>query len=264
MLKTKPQMKIIIFLLLFFPFFTNGQQFDIADGEKIIFHNYFGDYYIFKNTKKNTFFITDENEKTVIKNLKYCEPLSMDFIQAIDKKNRIIYFDTNLNIVEYPKPLSLLVCGTVDYYNIKLIKKDNQYLVETTTNRTFTGGENTTEITATIEDEGFDKIYFINKEQTLSFQGSYPYTPTYLFFEKDNKFGIIDKDNISLYDTIVISETMFRKILKIGKSGFYNYYHISEKVKYKRLNDFVFNLAYFELENGKKGYVDLDGNEYYL
>lgn len=257
-------MKKAIFLLLFFPFFSNGQQFDIADGEKIIFQSYFGDYYIFENVKKNTFFITDENEKILIKNLKYCEALSSDFIQAIDKKNNIIYFDTKLNAVEYPKPLSLLVCGTVDYYNLKLLKKDNQYLVETTTNRTFTGGENTIEITATIEDKGFDKIYFINREQTLSFQGSYPYTPTYLFFEKDNKFGIIDNENISLYDTIVISETMFRKVLKIGKSGFYNYYHISEKVKYKRLDDFVFNLAYFELENGKKGYVDLDGNEYYL
>jgi len=264
MLKTKPQMKIIIFLLLFLPFSSIGQQFDIADGEKIVFHNYFGDYYIFKDTQKNTFFITDENEKIIIRNLKYSEPLSKDFIQAIDKKNRIIYYDINLNIVEYPKPLSLLVCGTVDFYNIKLLKKDNQYLVETTTNRTFTGGENTTEITATIEDKDFDKIYFINREQTLSFQGSYPYTPTYLFFEKDNKFGIIDKNNISLYDTIVFSETMFRKVLKVEKLGLYNYYHISPQVKYKRIDDFEFNLAYFELENGKKGYVDLDGNEYYF
>lgn len=257
-------MKIIIFLLLLLPFSSIGQQFDIADGEKIVFHNYFGDYYIFKDTQKNAFFITDEDEKIIIGNLKYCEPLSMDFIQAIDKKNRIIYYDVNLKIVEYPQPLSLLVCGTVDYYNLKLIKKDNQYLVETTTNRTFTGGENTTEISASIEDKAFDKIYFINREQTLSFQGSYPYTSTYLIFEKDEQFGIIDKDKTSIYDSIDFSETMFRKVLKIKKSGLYNYYHISPEVKYKRLDDFVFTLAYFELENVKKGYVDLDGNEYYF
>lgn len=248
---------------MLYPLFSNGQRFDIADGEKIVFHSYFGDYYIFENTKKNTFFITDENEKTLIKNLKYCEPLSMDFIQALDKKNKIIYFDTNLNIVEYPKPLSLLVCGTVDSYNIKLLKEDNQYMVETTTNRTFTGGENTTKITATIEDKGFDNIYFINGEQSLSFDDNFS-LPTCLIFEKDNTFGIIEKDNILLYDTVFVSETMFKKVLKVGKSDLYHYYHISSEVKYKRLDDFVFNLAYFELENGKKGYVDLEGNEYYF
>jgi len=255
--------KLTILFLMLYPLFSNGQRFDIADGEEIVFHSYFGDYYIFENTKKNTFFITDENEKTIIKNLKYCEPLSMDFIQTLDNRNKIIYYDKNLNVIKNPK-INLLVCGTVNYYDIKLLKKDNQYLVETTTNKTFTGGENTTEITATIKDDNFDKIYFINGEQTLSFQGSYPTTPTCLIFEKDNAFGIIDKDNTSLYDTVAVSETIFRKILKVGKSGLYNYYHISSEVKYKRLDDFVFNLAYFELENGKRGYVDLEGNEYYF
>lgn len=249
---------------MLYPLFSNGQRFDIADGEKIVFHSYFGDYYIFQNTQKNTFFITDQNEKTLIKNLKYCEPLSMGFIQAIDKKNKVVYYDRDLNIAEYPKPFSIGLCGTVDYYDIKLLKKDNQYLVETTTNRTFTGGETTTEITSVIEDKNFDKIYFINGEQTLSFQGSYPITPTCLIFEKNDTFGIIDKDKTFHYDTVSVSETMFRKILKVGKSGLYNYYHISHEVKYKRLDDYVFSLAYFELENGKKGYLDLEGNEYYF
>lgn len=255
--------KLIFLFLILYPLFSNGQRLDIVDGEKIVFYSYFGDYYIFENTKKNTFFITDENEKILIENLKYCESLSMDFIQALDKKNKIIYLDKGLKVVEYPKPLSLLVCGTVDYYDIKLLKKDNQYLVETTTNRTFTGGKNTTEITATIEDKGFDNIYFINGEQSLSFDDNFS-LPTCLIFEKDNTFGIIKKDNTLLYDTVAVSETMFRRVLKVGKSGLYNYYHISSEVRYKRLDDYVFNLAYFELENGKKGYVDLQGNEYYF
>src|SRR5690554_5951024 len=99
--------KLTILFLMLYPLFSNGQRLDIADGEKIVFHSYFGDYYVFQNTQKKTFFITDENEKILIKNLKYCEPLSMDFIQAIDKKNKVVYYDRDLNIAEYPKPFSI-------------------------------------------------------------------------------------------------------------------------------------------------------------
>src|SRR5690554_8070422 len=116
--------KLTILFLMLYPLFSNGQRFDIADGEEIVFHSYFGDYYIFENTKKNTFFITDENEKTVIKNLKYCEPLSMDFIQTLDNRNNIIYYNKNLIVIKNFK-IKLLYCSTIDSYNIKLLIKYN-------------------------------------------------------------------------------------------------------------------------------------------
>lgn len=245
-----------------FPLFLNGQPFNIEDEEKIVYYRQFGDYHIFQNTKKNTLFITDKNEETIIKNLKYWYQLSANDAQAIDKKNEIIYFDRELNILDFPQPINIGVCGSVDDFVLTLIKVNNQYHVETVRNSYFTEGGSTTHITATIEDEGFDNIYFINGEQTLRYDTNFS-LPDYLIFEKNNKFGVIDKDNTFHYDAVHVSQTMFRTVLKVEKSGFFNYYHLSPNVKYKRLDDFEFYLAYFELENGKKGYVDLNGNEYY-
>ena len=48
----------------------------------------------------------------------------------------------------------------------------------------------------------------------------------------------------------------------VGKNGMLGYYKITP-IKYKTLDDFKESLARFTLPDGRKGYVDLKGKEYY-
>lgn len=255
---TKPLYNLILFLtLLLYPLFSNSQSYDITEDDNIVHESRFGDYEIFKNKKYNTFFITNAKEKTLVDNLKYCMPLNEDYIQALNKKNELVYLNRKLRVVKHPK-VAFTVCGSVNYYSLKLIKDKTNHLVETTTNRRFTGGANTTEITAAIPDDNYDEVYFVNKKQEIEYDDNYPY-PDYVLFKKGEKYGLIYKGATSVYDAVTLEGTY----VKVMRAGLYNYYHLSPAVKYKRLDYYIFNLAYFELENGKFGYIDVEGNEYY-
>ncbi|WP_129537788.1 hypothetical protein [Flavobacterium sp. 140616W15] len=48
----------------------------------------------------------------------------------------------------------------------------------------------------------------------------------------------------------------------IEKNGFYTYFPIVREIKYKKIEKFQDNYARFELPNGQKGWLDLDGKEY--
>ena len=60
------------------------------------------------------------------------------------------------------------------------------------------------------------------------------------------------------YDEIIYDNGIF----KIKKNDLLGYYKITQP-KYKELNGFTFGLAKFKTENGKTGYIDNYGNEYY-
>lgn len=253
--------KILVVAIILYTSAVYSQRFDITEDENIEHQRSFMNYEIFKNIKKNTFFITDRDEKILVRNLKYCELLSYDsYLQIITERDEMAYLDTNLKIVKKtPGPIFSTVCGSVDSYSFEILKEGNYYLVQKTTNQFWTGGENEIEIINMIADQNFDNLYFINREQKLYFDNNYS-LPEYVIFEKDSKYGIADKGNIFMFDSISIVKGIYSKI---EKSGLFNYYHISPNPKYKRLDGFVYNLAYFELPNGKSGYVDLKGHEYY-
>ncbi len=48
----------------------------------------------------------------------------------------------------------------------------------------------------------------------------------------------------------------------IEKEGLFTYYPIMKAIKYKKIEDFKGNYARFELPNGQKGWLTLDGKEY--
>lgn len=50
--------------------------------------------------------------------------------------------------------------------------------------------------------------------------------------------------------------------VKFRKNNLYMYFPLQEDFKYKKLDDFQNNFARFELPNGQKGWLDLEGNEY--
>ena len=155
-----------------------------------------------------------------------------------------------------------MVCGTVNSYKYEILKIDSLYLIQRTTNANWTGGNISTQIIDTITNKKFNDIYFVNRSNILEFDDNNTY-PIFLIFEKDSKYTIYDNDTQFIYDAVELRNHLYKKLVLIKKGGLSNYYHISSKVKYKRLDDFYFHLAYFELPNGKSGYLDIYGNEYF-
>lgn len=254
----KPVHRLILFLmLLLYPFLSGAQIYDNTEDDERVPEGRFENYQIFKNKKSNTFFITNAKEKMLVDNLNYCRPLNEDYLQVLNKKNELVYLNRKLKAVKNPM-VGFTVCGTVNNYSLKLLKEGTNYLVKTTINRYFTEGANTTEITASIPDDNYDEVYFVNKKQEIKYDDNYPY-PDYLLFKKGEKYGLIYKEVISVNDTVTLAGIY----VKVMKGGLYGYFHLSAVLKYRRLDDYIFNLAYFELENGKSGFVDVEGNEYY-
>lgn len=221
------------------------------------------EFEVFKNIKKNTFFITDENKNIIIKKLKYCERLNQSYIQAINKKNVPIYYNDKLEIIEKPKYVGITVCGNGDInHKLDIVNKQGKYLINLTTIQSFEKTDSIKSVLDSINDYEINNIYFVNKKRTYKYidntMSDFEY-PKFVIFEKGEKYGILDQGVTYIFDQVIIN----LQYVKIKNNNLWNYYHISPIPKFKRLDSFVFGLAYFELPNGKIGYIDKQGTEYY-
>ncbi len=119
--------------------------------------------------------------------------------------------------------------------------------------------------------ENYKKIRFINNNtKRIHFENNayfspYHLNPSYIVAKKSNKYGVwdIEKNKIIIpfnYKEIVIKESWF--MLKQNK--LYTFYpNIGLKSKYKYVEDYIIQFAKFKYPNGKKGWVDRNGNEYF-
>jgi hypothetical protein len=74
--------------------------------------------------------------------------------------------------------------------------------------------------------------------------------------EQNLKFNNLLPKNL---DSIV---TINQDLYKISKNNLFTYYPLVKEIKYKKLEAFQEDFARFELPNGKKGWLSLDGKEY--
>ena len=81
-----------------------------------------------------------------------------------------------------------------------------------------------------------------------------------LVIDKGGKKGIVQSDNSIVYYDDVQDDNF---LPKVKKDGLWGYYQLTSEIKYKELDNFHYTLAAFELPNGKKGYIDVQGNEYF-
>ncbi len=119
--------------------------------------------------------------------------------------------------------------------------------------------------------ENYKKIRFINNStKRIHFEynslfSTYHLNTNYIVAKKSNKYGVwdIEKNKIIIpfnYKEIVIKESWF--VLKQNK--LYTFYpNIGLKPKYTCLEDYIVQFAKFKYPNGKKGWVDRKGKEYF-
>lgn len=213
---------------------------------------------VFKDTVKNTFKIKDQNHKIIKKDLKYVNFAGYsNSLQVLDKNNNLVYLNENLKQIEHPENEILEVCGTVAYFEMKIIETNENYVIEfTEDNSVYNEGIKKT-IIDTIAKTNVKDIYFANSEKEISYDENFSF-PTYIILDLGNRFGIKQNNTIDYYDAIDLKNPF---AIKVKRKNLFGYYGISE-IKYKALDEFKYNLAKFETEFGQKGFIDINGNEY--
>lgn len=251
--------KLLTFLIFIISNFSYS-QFDLEKNKNIVHQFSFGENFeVFKNNKKNTYFITDEKEKIVFKKLKYCGNLNGSILQALDKNNNIIYFNSKIEKIKRPKQIIYTVCGSGSVYHLEILEQKQFYEIKKSTKKHFINGKQEEKVlfTFSFPKNDFDKIYLINGKKQLEYP-DYDIYPMIVIYEKGLSYGVISNADTDFYDEISIKG----KYLKVKKNNLWCYYNFTNKVKYKTLDDFIDDLAYFELTDGKSGYLDKHGNEY--
>jgi hypothetical protein len=113
-------------------------------------------------------------------------------------------------------------------------------------------------------------------EKQIQFDENYNNPQPMLYYQKGKKYGflgtiVVKRTEKSVkyslkkvketkrYDALIFEE---KSRIRLNYRGLWGYHTIT-KIKYKSIDKFDESLARFELPNGKKGYVDLSGSEYY-
>lgn len=85
---------------------------------------------------------------------------------------------------------------------------------------------------------------------------------TFDYLLAENPSEKVKKINNELPKNLDSIEKINQDIYLIEKNGYYTYFPIVREIKYNYLSKFEENFARFELPNGQKGWLDLDGNEF--
>jgi hypothetical protein len=116
--------------------------------------------------------------------------------------------------------------------------------------------------------EDFQDVYFYNHQKKINIYNyddrvrelfKVPSFESIRIVEKDGRKGIWFQGSLDWYD-----EVFFRKgfLFRVEKNGLVGFYKITP-IHYKTIEDFDLGLARFTMKDGKTGYVDMKGNEYF-
>ncbi len=217
---------------------------------------------VYKSINDGTFLLKKKN-KIKFKNLKFTLPI-WGYLQVLDENNFMFYIDSKGEKQQRPN-ISLNVCGTVPHYTCEIKEDNDKYII--TRDETFLDYENKIpfEIIDSIKKEGINKIYFTNNLQVIKYdENDFVFTftnafPSAVIIEREVEKGILHQGKLILYDEIFETKNWVTKVRLDNKVGYYNL----TEIKYSHLEEFVFGLAKFKIENGKAGYIDMNGKEYY-
>lgn len=116
----------------------------------------------------------------------------------------------------------------------------------------------------------FTESYLFDKKARITEQVNFDYEIIW-FLHNDGTLGMnylgyflnpnFDSHDFSNYQKLQ-SVSYKYPYYKIRKNDLYQFYPLQKEFRYKKLDDFQGNFARFELPNGQKGWLSLDGKEY--
>ncbi len=177
------------------------------------------------------------------------------------------------------------LCGTVNKYNKTIIVRNDSTFIHFHTTHPYTIDLNE-DVYATTDDTFFVTknidLYFLNGRKTYYSTGNDFYNPgleSNVYFEKINNGKInllrlerVNKiisispilSNIKLQNEIIDKNYNINyKAFIFNKANKYGYYPLQITTRYKTLKPFGGKFAAFILPNGQKGWLGVNGKEYY-
>lgn len=176
------------------------------------------------------------------------------------------------------------------FYEVSITKKPHFVLKARNFDNFCREDSNTTIDSITLlNTEGIKEFYF-KQQSTDTISRPYDFTPhfqsdkkaritelvnfdneTIWFLNNDGTFGMnylgyfikadFDSTDFSNYQKLQSVDYNY-PFYKIKKNDLYQFFPLQKKFRYKKLDDFQGNFARFELPNGQKGWLSLDGKEY--
>ncbi len=258
-------------------------------GDDTLFSKY--SFYQQYKRKDGTFYIVQDG-KTIYDNLKYVRILSEEVhgqkLQILDKQNRVHIIFIKADEVQAIMPPSGVFCDTGSMtYKADIVKRNHFIKVEA---KIAYIDENIikkykdvdkTHTVIKVSKSKVDELFFKNNKNKIVLETGDSKLKRTIYYKKDSKYGfwgslsidykfVANRKNKIVYRFKKSKDRKRYDILKfkdkerilLGENALLGYYKLTP-VKYKVLGDFEENLARFELPDGRKGYVDLKGNEYY-
>ena len=175
-----------------------------------------------------------------------------------ERKNNFTFFVRNLN--SFGQETNETITDSIDLINTKDIEKfhfsniDNNIIFK---NSAFIKDDNSN--SKIIDSINFNNdIVFYKK-----LDGKYGINYLGYFIPKKQNISnqYYELVNFGDYQNLQNIEYKF-SFYKMKRNNLYNLFPLQKDFKYKSLEDFKFGFARFELPNGKKGWLSLDGTEY--
>lgn len=252
--------KLIAFIFVF-SIFTSPSIF--AQTQDSILVTYESDVLLLeKNVTKNTYSLTNKENKESFTDLKYIERM-FQYFQVLDKDNQIFYINEEWEKKDEAQDF-IGLCGTVPHYKLSILSEKDSFLI--TIDETFydMGNEFPAEPLMRISKEKADKILFINGDSTFTYSANFSYSnkvtpPNTVILVKDGKYSIYGEEEMIID---AIDFTAFSPALKYSVGELHGFLHITAP-KYLKMSDFSDNLAQVVTKDGREIYIDMEGNEYF-
>lgn len=280
--------KIIVFILFFFFKFgysqtiiNNDNKYGVSlDNKQIIPINYdsiriVNEFILsFKQNKTNVYNLKGEKLKDNIKSYYY---FSKEALQIIELSSKMVFINPANETISSKiikkinkKPISFTSNDEVGNNRItkyiivgkkKVLKESIHYLKDSVRNsiKNILAPSNSTYVNLI---NNKDKIEFERGWYNLRYGAV---NPDYIIVKSNDKFGIWDLEEekyiLPVEYNIIKSYESYIYIQKDGLATFYP--NIGKKPKYKKLEPYTGYFARFETPDGKKGWVDRKGKEYF-
>lgn len=161
------------------------------------------------------------------------------------------------------------ICGTVPDVVHSIIKEKDNFKYYYTSN--YVVGDTDSEVKILCPSTALKEVTFLNQKTKIingdySFSSNSPLSKCYIVETlKKNKSIVRFNDGKIEYllkpDTYTFTFTD-KEHMQFKVRGMYGLYPFHRKAKFTKLSSFEKGFARFELPNGKKGWLDLDGKEY--
>ncbi len=213
-------------------------------------------------TSKDRYIIQNSAGKTLYSDLKYFGGAFQNW-QVLDAQNNLFYLDAEMKRSD-TNDVFIGLCGTVPHYELIVEEEEHDFVVKKDETFYDNGNQIPAEELFRISKSHVDQLYFINGDSEFNFDGNFGIgtsmrsNPDLVVYKKNGKYGIWQDETGILYD-FVHFEDYNLKLVKDGKVGYYGF----TEIKYHDIQPFIYNLARINTTDGKTGYVDLNGKEYF-